>query len=345
MKLDYCGAEPEPIGYLLVDGFSMMAFVAATEPLRVANRIAERELFRWLVITENGAPATASNGMRLLPDHAATDLAQLPSLAICSGFLDSPSREQSQSQGFGPSQRLRAWLHGLDKRGCTLGGIDTGCFWLAEAGLLDGQTVTLHWESLPTFRERFAAVTAVESLYEIGERRFSCAGGAAATDMTLELIARRSGHGLATAVAEQLLHARLRGPDTAQRQPLPRRLNTHNQAVVQAVALMETHIETPLSASEIAARVGLSLRQLQRLFEADLSSTPADWYRNLRLARARQLLIETDTAIVSVGAACGFTSAAAFSRAYRRHFNCSPVEQRRQMRVHTSGDAQPGPAS
>ncbi|RKR04232.1 AraC family transcriptional regulator with amidase-like domain [Kushneria sinocarnis] len=318
MRLDYHGPEPEPIGYLLIDQFSMMAFFSATEPLRIANRIAGRELFRWLLISEDGEAVTASNGMRLMVDHAIGELHHLPSLAICSGF----------GTVRGSNRALLAWLHRLAQSGCALGGIDTGCFVLAEAGLLADDRVTLHWESLPAFRERFPDVATTESLFELGRRRFSCAGGTAAMDMTLEMIAHRHGDGLAHAVAEQLIHARMRSRDDHQRQSLAHRLNVHHRPLLKAIALMETHLEAPLSPGELAAQVGLSARQLQRLFARQLETTPAQWYLELRLARARSLLQETDMTVIAVALGCGFSSSSSFSRAYRRHFGHPPRQER-----------------
>lgn len=318
MRLDYRGPEPEPIGYLLIEAFSMMAFIAATEPLRIANRIVGRPLFRWLPISVEGDAVTASNGMRLMTDYRIADIHELPSLAVCSGFY--PER--------GDSPALHAWLRALDHQGCALGGIDTGCFILAAAGLLDGERVTLHWESLPAFRERFPTVTASEALFEIGPRRFSCAGGTAATDMTLELIARRHGDGLAHAVAEQLIHARLRPRDDPQRQSLSRRLDIHHRPLLKALALMETHLEQPLPIDTVAEQAGLSPRQLQRLFARQLDARPAAWYLALRLDRARRLLQDTGMSVIAVALACGFGSSSSFSRAYRRRFGHAPRAER-----------------
>lgn len=320
MKLDYRGPLPQPVGYLLVDGFSMMAFMAATEPLRIANRVAGQALFQTHIISVDGDPVTGSNGVRLLAEYAVHDSPQLASLALCSGFL-------SQDR---PPPAVTRWLHQLDHAGCTLGGLDTGCIWLAAAGLLNHERVTLHWESLPGFRERFPAVEAVESLYEISARRFSCAGGAAAMDLSLAMIESGHGQALAAAISEQLIHDRVRTADTGQRQPLVRRLGTHHPAVVQAASLMETHIEAPLSVPEIAHRVGLSPRQLQRLFTSELNVTPKAWYLKQRLTRARQLLCDTALSLTDIMVACGFNSRAAFSRAYRAAYGHSPGAARRQ---------------
>lgn len=320
MRLDYQGMLPEAVGFLLLPRFSMMAFFAAVEPLRIANRIAGRALFDWTLISENGEPVTASNGMTLLADRAIGEVHHLPSLAVCSGFGPEDTL----------SRPLMAWLHRLDQTGCVLGGLDTGGFLLAEAGLLDGERVTLHWESLPAFQERFPGIETSTELFELGERRFSCAGGTAAMDMALEVIARRHGARLAIAVSEQLIHARIRTRRDPQRMSLAQRLGIHHRGLGEAVALMERHQEQPLALAEVAQRSGMSLRQLQRLFEQYLETSPRDWYLKLRLERARYLLVETDSDVLAIGLACGFSSSSSFSRAFKARYGLSPREARRR---------------
>ncbi|WP_299234596.1 GlxA family transcriptional regulator [uncultured Halomonas sp.] len=320
MRLEYTGPLPEQVGFLLLPQFSMMAFFAAVEPLRIANRISGRPLFDWTLISVDGEPVTASNDMTLLVDCAIDEVHHLPSLAVCSGF------EPEAYLG----RPLMAWLHRLDQAGGALGGLDTGCFLLAAAGLLKDERVTLHWESLPVFRERFPAIPTSDELFELGERRFSCAGGAAAMDMALAVIARRHGTRLAIDVSEQLIHERLRSRGDQQRMTLARRLGTHNRRLVEAVALMERHLEAPLSVAEIARRCGVSSRQLQRLFERHLTTTPRSWYLGLRLERAQHLLVETDMDVLAIGLASGFSSASSFSRAFSERYGHSPREARRQ---------------
>lgn len=322
LRLNYSGALPERVGFLLLPRFSMMAFFSAVEPLRIANRISGQTLFEWTLFSRDGEPVTASNGMTLLVDQAMGGGLDLPSLAVCSGF--EPEDHLSRA--------LISWLHRLDQAGCALGGLDTGGFILAAAQLLKGERVTLHWESLPVFRERFPTIETTDELFEIGERRFSCAGGAAAMDMALAVIARRHGSKLAVDVSEQLIHERLRSRSDQQRMSLAQRLGTHNRRLVEAVALMERHLEEPLALAEIARRSGVSSRQLQRLFEDHLHQTPRQWYLSLRLARSKRLLIETDMSVLAIGVACGFSSSSSFARAFRACFGCSPIEARQQGR-------------
>ncbi|WP_207031426.1 GlxA family transcriptional regulator [Salinicola sp. DM10] len=314
MPVEKSLTPPITLGFVLIPRFSMLAFFSAVEPLRIANRLAGRALYRWVLISEDGGPVTASNDMTLLTDCDLNSAPSLSRVAVCAGF--EPDR--------GLTRRFSQWLHRRAGEGVLLGGIDTGPVLLAEMGLLDGHRVTLHWESLPAFRERFPALEAVESLYELDARCFTCAGGAAAMDLALELIARDHGQALADDTAEQLIHARLRPREEAQRLPLARRLGTHCRPLVDAVALMERHLEQPLAIAALAARIGLSPRQLQRLFDAELGQRPRDYYLNLRLDRARHLLEETERDILSIALACGFGSASSFARAYRQRYGHPP---------------------
>lgn len=320
MRLHYHGVMPERIGFVLLPRFSMMAFFSAVEPLRIANRLSGRPLFDWTLFSLDGEPVSASNGMTLLVDQPIGEHLDLPSLAVCSGF----------EPDIYVTRPLVSWLHRLESAGCALGGIDTGCFVLAKADLLKGERVTLHWESLPAFQERFPLVDTSDELFELGERRFSCAGGAAAMDMTLEVIRQRHGARLAVDVSEQLIHERLRNRHDQQRMTLARRLGTHNRRLIEAIAMMERHLEDPLTLKEIAGRVGVSSRHLQRLFEDQLHRTPRQWYLSLRLSRAQRLLTETDMAVLDVAVACGFSASSSFARAFRSQFGVSPMEVRRQ---------------
>ncbi len=318
----YTGPLPEPIGFFLVPDYSMMAFFSAVEPLRIANRCAGEPLFRWQTITGDGEPVAASNGMRLMPDSAMEDVHDLPTVLVCAAF------DVEAHAG----RRVLTWLNRLDATGTVLGGMDTGAFLLARAGLLHGHRVTMHWESLPAFREAFPDIETSDELYEMDERRFSCAGGAAAMDMMLDIIAQRHGAELALAVSEQLIHARIRSRRAHQRIALAARLGIHNRRLLRAVELMERNLEQPLPPAELADRCDISLRQLQRLFAEQLDTTPSAYYQRLRLERAQQLLQQTDMTVLGVGLACGFTSASSFSRAYRAHFDRPPREDRRWLR-------------
>jgi AraC family carnitine catabolism transcriptional activator len=315
------GDGPEPIGFLLVPRFSMMAVTSAIEPLRVANRLAGRPLFTWHLYSPDGAPVPASNGLPIVVGAAIEAFAGVPTLVVCPSF---------DPQLF-ETKPLLAALRRIARSGVTLVAVDTGAHFLARAGLLDGLRVTMHWEAVPGFREEFPGIEVSEELYEISGRVVTCAGGTAALDMMLEMIRRKHGEALAVAVSEQFIHDRIRDRASAQRMSLASRLGTGNGKVVRAVAMMEAALEQPLATPALAARLGVTARQLERLFRSRLGTTPGHHYLGLRLGRARQLLQQTEMTMAEIAVATGFSSPSCLSRAYRGRYGVAPRADRRPV--------------
>lgn len=313
--------EPREIGFLLLPEFAMMAFFAAVEPLRIANRCSGRRLYRWSIYSEDGRPVAASNGMTLLTDAAIGPAAFAPTVLVCSSFNHDTHTSAAMLQ----------WLRRLARRGAVLGGIDTGAFLLARAGLLEGHRVTLHWESIPAFRELYPGIETTAELYEIDRQRLTSSGGTATMDLMLRFIAGEHGAELATAVSEQLIHQRVRSKSDHQRMTLAARLGVHNPTVLRAIEFMTANLEQPASVVEVAAHCGISQRQLERLFADQLDAGPNGYYLRLRLEHARELLRDTDRSVLEVALACGFGSSASLSRAYRRRYGLPPSRDRKWL--------------
>jgi AraC family carnitine catabolism transcriptional activator len=314
--------EPERFGFLLVPKFSMMAFVSALEPLRVANRLAGRELYRWEIVSRDGAPVAASNGLALVADHAlekpSTHSGKFAGVVVSASFEPEASYDAE----------IGRWLRSLDRAGVPLGSIDTGSFFLAWAGLLDGYRATTHWESLDSFAEQFPRIDVGSGLFIIDRSRFTCAGGTAALDMMLHLIRLRHGHQLAAAVSEQFIHAAIREPQERQRMDAADRQGVGKQGIGRAIEMMESHLEELVGIDELAAAAEVSRRQLERLFHRHFRVSPQRYYLDLRLQRARALLRYTDLSVVEIAVACGFGSAAHFSRSYRAWAGNPPTADR-----------------
>lgn len=316
MRLQPPNTVPERIGFLLLPRFAMVAFFSAIEPLRIANRIAGRPLFEWDLISRDGEPVIASNGMTLAVNSSLHAAQKVPSLAVCASF-DPESCIDDE---------LIDWLRACDLEGCVLGGMDTGCYALAAAGLLNDKTVTLHWECLSDFHAHFPGVDVVESIYEVTEEGFSCAGGSAAIDMSLDLIRRRHGDVLAKQVRDQLIHEQGRRPASRQRNPaIPQ-----EPMIQRAITLMDTNLESPLSIRTLANELGISWRRLDRLFSRHLAMSPQQTYLARRLDNAYRLLSETPHSIMDISLATGFASASSFSRAFRHHYGSTPSQLRQQ---------------
>lgn len=310
-------ALPEDIHFVLLPEFSMLGLLSAIEPLRVANRF-RGPLYRWHLLSLDGGAVSASNGMSLAAEGACTEVSEARTVFVVAGF--NPLAHATPA--------LAGWLRQRDRDGATLGGIDTGCFILAEAGLLRQERLTLHWEAISAFRERYPALNVTQELFEIDRRRISSAGGTASIDLMLELIGRRHGPELATQVSEQFVLGRIRAKSDHQRLQIAVRYGVHNKKIVQVIGAMERHIETPLTADELADTIGVTRRQLERLFRAQFDDTPSLFYLKLRLERARELLRQTGMSVMEVCVACGFESATYFARAYRQRYGVTPSHDR-----------------
>jgi transcriptional regulator GlxA family with amidase domain len=305
------------VGFLLVPGFSLMSYASTVEPLRAANRLVGRELYRWWHATPGDQPAIASSGAAVLPDLAVgSDVHDLDLMLVCAG--GNPA-EFNDKQTF-------AWLRKLAHRGAVMGGVSGGPFILAKAGLLSGRRCTVHWEHVPAFQEAFPDTELTRSLFEVAGDRITCSGGVAGLDMMTALIGRDHGTDLAAAVSDWFLHTYVREGVGPQRMDLRFRLGIGDESVLAALAAMEENIEEPLPRAQLAKLAGTSLRQLERSFRAHVRRGVHQHYLALRLERARRLLRETSLAVVEIALATGFGSASQFARAFRRAFGFSPRE-------------------
>lgn len=309
------------LAVLLAPGFPLMAFAALLEPLRAANRIAGKPLYAWSLASTDGRAVRASNGIPIGVNVAIADIGQPGRLVVCAGL---------DPLGFIRGEpRLRRQLARLAARGGEVGGISGGPYVLAEAGLLDGRRCTVHWEYAEDFRERYPRARLLPDLYVRDRGIVTCSGGTAALDLMLEQIGRDHGPVLALAVAEQFIHPRIRTEGDSQRLSADTRTDIAHAGLAAAVRAMEEQLGTPLDLTAIAARAGLSTRQLQRLFLHHLGRTPAAWHLALRLGRAQRLLRETTRPVRAIAQECGFCSLSHFSHAYRRAHGCRPSDERR----------------
>jgi len=310
---------PRKVGFLLVERFSMIAFAAAIEPLRLANREAGRDLYTLALYSDGGLSCAASNGVAVAVDGRFGEATDLDMAFVCGG-VDVEKADHAA---------LTVLLRRLASRRKVLGALCTGPYVLARAGLLDGYRATIHWENLASLAAQHPEMELESELYEIDRDRLTCAGGFAAADMMLAVIARDHGHALASEVAQQLLHHRIRDAGEGQRMDLRMRLGVAHPKLLKVVQLMEERIEEPLSSQELADAVNLSTRQLERLFFKYLGQSPAKRYLKIRLERARTLIRQTSMPILSIALECGFSSASHFSRAYFEGFGRPPSAERK----------------
>lgn len=309
---------PQRIGFILLPRFSMIAFTAAVEPLRLANRVVGKALYAWPVFSLDGGPVVASNGLSLNPEEDLEAASKLDTIVLCGGI----DVQKIAEKPLGP------WLRRMDRRGADLGAICTAPYILARHGLLDGYNCTIHWENLAAFVEDFPGLEISNELFEIDRNRFTCAGGTASLDLMLNMITLQHGHDLAAGVADQFMHDRIRDRHDHQRMSLPARLGVRHPKLLSVIDVMENTLEEPLTRGALARKAGLSTRQLERLFRKYLNRSPARYYLELRLNKARLLLLQTNMSVIDVALACGFVSASHFSKCYRDFFGRTPRKER-----------------
>lgn len=306
--------DPVSVSFVLMPQFTMLAFTSAMEPLRVANQLSGKTLFEWSVFSGDGDPVTASNGMRMMVDGALP--AEAPSGFVLVGGGVEPEMNTSR--------RLADWVRVQWRRGRTVGSLCTGAYALARAGILKDRQFTLHWENIPGFRELWPELEPVRRVYCIDNRVITCAGGVAAAELGLKLISDHYGPELAQAVMNMCLLTHLRLPSDDQMPSLAARLGTRNEHVVKAVAWLESHLAEDFRLDDCADHVGVTPRQVQRLFRRWLGMTPVQYLNGLRLAHGRMLLSETNMSVMEVAVACGYVSASHFAKSFRRKYGVAP---------------------
>jgi transcriptional regulator GlxA family with amidase domain len=316
-------AQTGSFTFYLLDGFALHAFSAATEALRLANEAAGRGVYDWRIVTADGGPAHSSCGTRLAADGSLAEArdrlhqAGHPRVVVCGG-RDVPPADRT----------LEGWLRLCGRCRVPLAGLAGGLYCLARAGLLDGRRCAVHWEHFPDFSERFSAVDARQTAFEIDGDLFTCAGGNAPFDMMLRIVEADLGQDIANRVCEMALCERVRPAGERQRLPLQARLGIDNAVLIAVIEQMEANLSEPLKLAEMSPATGLSRRKMERLFRREMGRSPARYYLDIRLERAHLLLQNSSLPVIEIAMACGFSTASHFSRTYREHYGCTPQQTR-----------------
>ncbi len=319
--------------FFLVPNFTILPFSAAIETLRIANRMLGHEAYIWRLTSADGQKVYSSSGIgiecntSLLEERKNLSGERRPSMVlVCSGIYVEKFKNKS----------VNAFLREVYNRGVAIGSLCTGAHILAEAGLLNGKRCAIHWENLPGFAESFPDAIVHADLFEIDSNIYTCAGGTASLDMMLHLIGLDFGDNLVNRICEQALTDRVRNASDRQRLPLRARLGVQNSKVLSIIEVMENNLSEPLSLLEIAEEAGLSRRQIERLFRQEMGRSPARYYLEIRLDRARHLLVQSSMPVVEVAVACGFVSASHFSKCYRELYSRSPQQERAERKMLTA---------
>lgn len=311
-------APPKRFVFVLLENFTLLPFSSALDSLRLANKMSGQPLFEWALLGESGDEVRCSAGPSFLLDDGFVELNRDDVVLVCGGVNVAQST----------TAKLLGWLRREARKGVVIGGICTGSYVLAKAGLLDGKRATIHWENIDGFTEEFLDVDLTKSVYVVDGKRITAAGGTASLDLMLSLIASSHGEDLANAVADQMIYSNIRTENDSQRLSVPTRIGVRHPKLSQVIQKMEANIEEPISPAVLAQEVGMSTRQLERLFRRYLNRSPKRYYMELRLQKARNLLMQTDLSVINVALACGFASPSHFSKCYRSHYNTTPYRER-----------------
>ena len=311
--------EPLTLAVLVLPHASILEVASVLDPMRSANRHLGAEVFRWCVVSPDGAAVPLTCGLSLPSVGGIAAAESADALVVVAGYRWTETA----------TRPLVAAIRRMAPRFRAVIGIDTGPWVLARAGLLNGHKATVHWEDLEDFAAAHPAVEVLPDRYVISGNRITVGGAIPAADYMLHLIRARLGAAVAVQVAGSFITTprpadapQVSGP--AMPGPLAR-----DPRLVAAMARMEARLDAPEPVAATARAVGLSVRRLEGLFRSELGQSPADWGRDLRLQAARRMLTDTRHPLLDIALRTGFTAQAAFSRAFRRRFGMPPSDLRR----------------
>jgi len=316
--MNHAPPRPRRFVFALLNQFSLQSFSGAVECLRIANRGADKQHYSWLLVGEGGHSVKCSADIDFALDGGFDELRRDDTILVCGGL------DVAQNS----TPKIINWLRREARRGVKIGGLCTAAHTLAIAGLLDGKRATIHWENQDSFGEEFENVQLTKSVFTVDGNRMTTAGGTSSIDLMLNLIAEEHGEDLANTVADQQIYSSIRTDQDTQRLSVPTRIGVRHAKLSKVIQIMEQNIDEPISPSILARDVGMSTRQLERLFRRYLNRSPKRYYMELRLQKARNLLLQTDMSVINVALSCGFASPSHFSKCYRGHYETTPYRER-----------------
>ena len=306
--------------FVLLNNFSLSDFSSTMEVLRLANKITGEKIFSWKLLSVHNLEVKSSNGLIIKTDCLLEDVKRNENIVICSG--ENVKKESSKE--------LIAWIRRHYRKGINIIGMYTSTQIMAMAGLLKDKKCTIHWESRENFLEEFPDYNLSSSVYSVDGNCFTSAGGTASLDLFLYIIAKIHSNDLSNLVADKMNHSSVRTDKDDQRLSFPKRIGIRHPKLSSVLEIMENSIEEPVSPSFLAKKVGMSTRQLERLFRRYLNLSPKKYFMELRLKKSKNLLTQTNMSIINVAMSCGFSSPSHFSKCYRNHFNITPYKEREQ---------------
>jgi len=312
-------SEVSSFQVLLLPGFSQLCLASMIEPLRLANSLSGKCLFRWQLASLDGCQVASASGMALdvagnIFSEEAAITASGTAVLVCAG----------EGVEHHATCELRHFLRRIHRAAVPIYALGTATWLLADARLLDEARCTIHWGKMAALYETFYGLAIDDALFVRDGSIVTCAGAFAGFDLAMELVGQFGDIELVRSICRHLAADRWRDGASAQSLLPGLRFGSGGKKLSRILQLMERNIEDPLSLEHIAREVSLSRRQIERLFERHLSTTPRQHYLTLKLRRARQLIEMTEMSVTDVAIACGFISASYFSKSFKEHFGVLP---------------------
>jgi AraC family transcriptional regulator, glycine betaine-responsive activator len=311
--------QPLSITFLVLSGCSIMCVASAVDPLRAANRVAGETHFSWKIVSLDGKPPVTTSGLPVAVEGGFDARDKTDVLVVVGGF---GTRDQA-------NPALISGLRRFARSARAMGGVEAGTWLLGYAGLLEGRAATTHWEDMEDFSTAFPGADVRPDRYVIDGPVFTSGGASPTFDLMLHLIRSRLGMAVALDVASVFIYDQTRAATDAQPLVSLGRLDGYDPRLAQAIRLMEAHVDSPLPVSAIARRAGVTARTLEKTFVKSIGETPGAYYLRLRLNAARRLVLDTALPMADIAGRSGFSSAAAFTRAFTRGFGKAPSAMRR----------------
>lgn len=307
------------IGFLLIDGFALMSYAAAIEPLRAANQLAGNPLYEISHIAVSGETSISSSGASIKADLNVGKKLDFDLVLVVAGG------EPAQFTDI----RTQQWLRRLASIGVQMGGVSGGPVILAMTGLMSGRRMTVHWEHAEALSNVFPDLVIERSLYVFDRDRITCAGGIAPLDMMHALLTEHHGATLSTQVSDWFMHTQIRPSGGPQRAGLVERYGTTSKPIILTLEAMTNHIADPLKLVQLANLANISERQLNRLFQEKLGQSTMGIYRDIRLEKSHSLLAQSTLSITEIALVTGFAGSAHFSTCFTKKFGLPPSSLRR----------------
>ncbi len=311
-------SEPDEVTILLISGFSLLSFASLVEPLRMANYITKQSLYNYKLVSVDGTPVLTSAGLKMEVDLSLDKLTKIDNLFVCSGLNAHLLEDKS----------VFRFLQRISRDNTYIGAVCTATHILARAGVLNGYRCTTHWENLDALRENYPNLNISTSLFEQDRNRITCCGSTAALEMMLQIITGKHGKNIGNQICEQFVYETPRNPTENNILPLRIRLQVKHPKLIKAISIMEENSEKIISRQDIASLIGISCRQLERLFYQHIGTSPRRYYLKLRLSKARRLLDQTNLSVAEIAFASGFNTASHFSRCFRSVYGFTPNTNR-----------------